>query len=553
MNDAQTQNPNAGTAPAPVSAPMAAEVAPAASVAVLRRGRRRRWVWLGSLALLTVCAGVYLRQPQFPGKGGKGKSGKAGKAAAWNAEPAGPLTAAASAGVFVQEVVERGEVESSSNVEIRCEVQSRLAAGTPIIEIVPEGTYVKEGDFLVKLDDSGLQADLVQQQIACNTSRSLSVEAQADFDAAQLALKEYESGTFRQEEGAVEGEQFVARENLRRAEEYVRYSERLALRGYVTEVQLEADRFAVEKARKELESATTKLDVLRRYTKVKTMNRLKAGLETAEARLRARKNSYALDEDRLKIIEDQLAKCVIKASTSGQVVYANPPTGDPVIAEGKPVRERQLIVRLPDPKRMQVNARINESRIDRVKVGMLTRVRLDAFPQLELLGRVRSVSEYPLPQASAYSLTKEYGAEVDIDEPPAGVRTGMTAQVSIEVQRVEEAVQVPIQAVLERGDRFFCLLSSRGALSPREIAVGASNDRNVVIEDGLAPGDVVLLSPQSHEDEVDLPAAPPKPKALRKAKDSQSSSAPAGAPQAAKARVAGAGKETKRAANVSLP
>ena len=74
--------------------------------------------------------------------------------------------------------VERGEIESSSNVEVRCEVQGRGSAGTAIIEIVPEGKYVEKGDFLVKLDDSALQADLVQQQIGANTSRALMVEAQ---------------------------------------------------------------------------------------------------------------------------------------------------------------------------------------------------------------------------------------------------------------------------------------------------------------------------------------------------------------------------------------
>jgi HlyD family secretion protein len=520
--------------------------------------QRRRWVWLGGVGLAVILGFVWLRPSS--GRGTRsGNGGKGGKAAAWNSEPAGPLITEAKAGVFVQEVVERGEVESSSNVEIRCEVQSRQVAGTPIIEIVAEGSYVKEGDFLVKLDDAGLQAELVQQQITANTSRSMVVEAQADFDAAQLALDEYESGTFRQEEGAMEGDQFVARENLRRAEEYLRYSQKLAQRGYVTEVQLEADRFAVEKARKELESATTKLEVLRRFTKVKTLNRLKAGLETAEAKLRARKNSFALDEERLKNLEDQLAKCVIRAPSSGQVVYANPATGDPVIAEGKMVRERQLIIRLPDPKRMQVNARVNESRIDRVKVGMLTRVRLDAFPSMELMGRVRSVSEYPLPQASVYSLTKEYGAEVDIEDPPGGVRTGMTAQVSIEVQRLEEALQVPIQAVLERGDRFFCLMPVKNGLIPREVAVGASNDQSVVVEDGLTAGDKVLLAPQSYEDQVQLPAAPPKKKVTKTSKEPREpSQAPAGPAKprgvvsrteagASKTRVAGAPKPEKRA------
>lgn len=448
---------------------------------------------IGALALIAGCTGAYFLLPKKTPASNK------------SALPSAPLTIAAASSQFLQEVLERGEVGSSSNVEIRCQVQSRVLTGTPIIQIVPEGSYVKEGDFLVKLDDSGIQADVVQQQIACNSSRALEVEARTDFEAAKLALEEYESGTFLQDRGVLEGDKFVAQENVRRAEEYLRYSFKLAERGYVTDVQLEADRFAVEKARKELENASTKLSVLHRYTKSKTINRLKANVETAEARLRARENSHNLDEDRLKNLEDQLAKCVINATTSGQVVYANLPTGDPLIAEGKPVRERQIIIRLPDPKRMQVTARINESRIDKVRIGMQSKIRLDAFPNIVLTGSVRSVSEYPLPALTPYSSVKEYGAEVTIDEPPQGVRSGMTAQVAIEVERRENVLQVPVQAVLERGKRFFCIVDSGGELVAKEVQVGSANEQYVIISEGLEDGEQVILAPQSYEAKVSLP------------------------------------------------
>ena len=457
-------------------------------------GRRR--VMIFGLVVLAVSGAAWLTR-----KGDGRVQSRAGVTQA-------PLMATVSSGPFVQEVVERGEVMSSSNVEIRCEVQSKAIAGTPIIEIVDEGVYVKEGDFLVKLDDSGLQSDLVQQRIATNSSKALAVEARTDFEAAKLALEEYESGTFLQEQGVVESERFVAQENLRRAEEYLRYSVKLAERGYVTPVQLEADRFAVQKAKKELENSTTKLEVLRKFTKVKTVNRLKANVETAEARLLARENSYNLDLERQANLEAQIAKCVIKAPSAGQVVYANLPNQDPLIAEGKLVRERQVIVRLPDPKRMQVMARVNESRIDKVRVGLQTRIRLDAFPKTVLKGSVRSVSEYPLPAVSVYSSTKEYAAEVTIDDPPHGVRSGMTAQVSIEVHRLDSAVQVPIQAVLEREKRFFCFVMNEGDLTAREVVVGPANNSNVVIQDGLEVGEQVILAPQSYEDRVTLPEVP---------------------------------------------
>ncbi|MEO6741206.1 MAG: efflux RND transporter periplasmic adaptor subunit [Chthoniobacteraceae bacterium] len=442
------------------------------------------------------------------------KRGK--KIQTWSNDQAPPVTAFVTSAPFQQEVVERGEIESSSNVDARCEVQGRGSLGTAIIQIVAEGTYVNKDDFLVKLDDSTLKADLVQQQIACNTSRASVVETQAEVASARLALKEYESGTFLQEEQALESEEFVAKENLRRAEEYVRYSERLASRGYVTEVQLEADRFSVEKCRKELASARTKLDVLHRLTKQKTLNKLNADLEIAEARLKSRENSHALDNDKLTQIQTQIQKCIINAPTSGQVVYANDPrntTGEPLIAEGKLVRERQVIIRLPDPKRMQVTARINESRVDKVKIGMHVRIKVDAFPGTEMQGTVREVSEYPLPSQIAYSTFKEYATEIEIHDPHEGLRAGMTAQVAIEVQNLEKAVQVALPAVMERDKRFFCMVLLEGSrIEAREVILGLANDKTVVVESGLDAGQSVVLAPQNYEDLVTLPAAIGKPK-----------------------------------------
>ncbi len=200
------------------------------------------------------------------------------------------LTAEVFRGPFEHRVLERGEIESSSNVEVRCEVQSR-AGGVQILEIVPEGTVVEPGQRLVRLDDAGLQQELIQQQIVVSNSQSTAIEAKATLDDAKLALKEYEDGTFLELEEQQESAVFVAREDLRRAEEYLEYSKRLAERGYIPEAQLEADTFAVEKERKELGVTETKLKVLREFTKEKMGTKLKADIATAQARLKSREKT----------------------------------------------------------------------------------------------------------------------------------------------------------------------------------------------------------------------------------------------------------------------
>jgi len=422
------------------------------------------------------------------------------------------LTAEVAIGPFVHDVVEHGEIESSSNVEVRCAVRSRSSAGINILEIVPEGTRVQAGDFLVKLDDAALQTELIQQQITVTNSQAQVIEAQAAFDSAGLALKEYESGTFLEQEEQLESSLFVAQENVRRAEEYLQYSQRLAERGYIPEVQLEADRFAVEKAKKEREVADTKLKVLRKFTREKMLTGLKADIATTKARLDSRTKTLQLDDVRLKEIEEQIRKCVMTAPVDGQVVHANDrdrrgSSGDLLIEEGRPVRERQVVIRLPDPTKMRVIAKVHESRISHVALGTPAKIVLDALPELDLTGRVVTVSEYPLPSISVYTAhIKEYAVEVDIIDPPEGLRPGMSAQVAIAVAREAEAMLVPIQAVAERAGRHFAaIIKEDGATETREVTIGHVNEEAVVILDGLSAGENVILTPGLYEEHLALP------------------------------------------------
>lgn len=411
---------------------------------------------------------------------------------------------------FVHEVWERGEIQSSSNVEVHCEVKS--ATGVSILEIVPEGTIVKAGDFLVRLDDTVLQRELIQQEIACSNSESLVKDAEADVKAAKLAVTEYEEGTYLQDEEEIQSALFVAKENLRRAEEYLAYSRKMNQRGYVSDVQIEADEFSVEKAKKELDVTNTKLRVLRDYTRSKRSTLLQAAVETAEGRFKSRSKAWELDQLRLKELKDQVSKCTIVAPAAGQVVYANDPDrrgagGDLPIAEGRPVRERQVIVRLPDQNRMRVLAKVHESRIEYLQPGMEATVTLDAHPDTKLRGVVASIGEYPLPTTSVYTAhIKEYEVVVEIETSLPNLRPGMSAEVRVTVKQLPSAIQVPINAVLERANRYFCAIPvSRSGFETREIRVGPVNESNIVVEAGLQPGEKVALTFPELETFLDLP------------------------------------------------
>jgi multidrug resistance efflux pump len=418
-------------------------------------------------------------------------------------------TVRANRGPFVFSVTETGEVESSSNVEIRCEVKARGGAGTTILEIVPEGTYVQEGDFLAKLDSSALELDMNSQQIEVHTSEASMIQAQNAYETAKIAKTEYLEGTFKQEELTIRGEVFVAKETLRRAEEYLQYSEQLAAKGYVTELQLDADRFAVDKAKEDLIAAQSKLNVLREYTKAKMLTQLDSDIQTAHAQWQSAKSRYDLEVGKLQEIETQIADCTIAAPSVGQVKYANKRSyrgsSEVIIEPGTQIRQGQVIVRLPDPSKMQVEADINENSTKYVRSGLPATVLISSISAEPLKGQVVKVNDYPEPSGFFSSNVKRYETLIEILENPGNLKPGLTAEVTIEVDSRDNVLQLPLQSVVEHGDEFYCLLKTSNGWELRELQIGLSNDQTVEILGGIAESDEVAANPRPHRHLVEWP------------------------------------------------
>lgn len=449
----------------------------------------------------------------------------AGGALAWVSQTVGTttsdsLTQTAFRAEFVHDVTERGEIESANNVEIRCQVKANGKAGTPILTIVPEGTYVEKGDLVVQLDSSALENEHTSQIILANKSKATMIQSKNAWDAAKISKIEYEEGTYQQERQTIQSEIFVAEEDLRRAEQYLQYSEQLANKGYVTALQLEADRFAVDKAKNDLDSAQQRLKVLEKYTQQKQLTTLEAEILTAEARYLADKNTYELDLRQADELKLEVEKCTLLAPSGGQVVYANEYDrrggSEVVIEEGAIMRQGQVMVRLPDPAKMQVKTKITEARIGFVTIGMPVVIRIDAFPELALTGRVTRVSEYPEPGGWMSSNVKEYATWIAIDQADKRLRPGLTAEVKIEVRRIEDELQIAVQAIQEHGgDHYVFVSRPNNKWEPRQVQLGPSNNKFVVIESGLEAGVPVAANPRAHLKEVELPEIPASQRDLK--------------------------------------
>ena len=441
----------------------------------------------------------------------------------------GPQVRAVKRGPFVHRVTETGEIESSANVEIRCEVKARGTQGTPILEVVAEGTMAKEGDILVQLDATAFETELTSHEMATNKAKATKISAENTLETAKWAKKEYLDGTFVEAVQKIQSEILVAEENLRRAQQYLRYSKKLAAKGYVTPLQLEADQFAVTKASNELTTATdVKMTILKTYTLKKKETELDNAIRTAEAKLQADTSGYELELSKLEDVRTQIAKCTIRAPADGQVVHANQRSrrggSDVVIEPGVLIRQNQVMIRLPDPSKMQVKAKINEARVDLVKPGMTATISVGAFPDLALAGQVEKVNRYAEPGSWFSTNVKTYATFIKIDGSHEKLRPGLTAEVQIEVARLEDALLLPITCVAEHGGKHYCMvrLGDKWERQVREVQLGPSNESHVVIESGVDEGEVVAANPQRHreqtnwpkikEDEMAAPTAPAKAK-----------------------------------------
>jgi HlyD family secretion protein len=440
-----------------------------------------------------------------------------GSAWAWQAFFAGkesgslaeePVTVVAERGAFDHVVLEQGELESSSNIDVVNEVKARGSTGMTILWVVPEGTYVKKGDKLVELDSSALEDELSAQRIKVLSAEALVISSEATVSTNEIALEEYLKGTYQSERKAILSEIDLAEQQLRKSELNLDSARRLAAKGLLKGLQIEAEEFAVSNAQNVLESAQARLKVLDELTKEKNRVQLASNIDASKAKLSSDRNVLVEEQAKQLEIEELIRKCIINSPADGIVVYNNERgrggSNDFTVKEGAIVRERQTIIKLPDPTKMHVKALVNESRIVRIKPGMVAKVRVSAYPD-EMLARVKRVNKYSEPGSWFSSSVKEYAAYLEIVDPPEAIRTGMSAEVRIFVEKLDDALQIPVHGIYEYQEHLFCLVKDGSKYRTKEVKIGASNDKHVTIAEGLAEGDQVVLNPRGFLSLMEFP------------------------------------------------
>jgi RND family efflux transporter MFP subunit len=387
-------------------------------------------------------------------------------------------------------VTEVGSLVSDENVDITCDV----AGGATIIWLVDDGDRVAEGMDIVKLDASVLSENATAQKIAYEKARALMIQADKDYAAAKIAVEEYREGLFKKDLRTAESNVTATTERLQATENTLAYGERMFRKGYITPQQLEAQKSAVARAKLDLGTAEISLDVLTKFTKPKMTTELESVRDSAEARLESEKAALELEKIKLERLESDLLKCTIKAPQDGLVIYANSRSRDreTEIKEGTSVKERQVILQLPDLTKMRADVEVHESKVDEISPGMPAIVRVQ---DLKFSGVVTSVANRP--ESNWFSTAKKYVVGVRIDGKSEALRPGFTAEATIIVADLQDVIAVPVAAVIEDSEEFVCAVKQGEGFEQRVVTLGKSDDRFVEIVQGLEEGELVFLNPET--------------------------------------------------------
>lgn len=387
-------------------------------------------------------------------------------------------------------VTEEGSLVSDENVDITCDV----AGGATIIWLVDDGDRVAAGMDIVKLDASVLSENATAQKIAYEKARALMIQADKDHAAAKIAVEEYKEGLFKKDLRTAESNVTAATERLQATQNTLAYGERMFRKGYITPQQLEAQKSAVARAKLDLGTANIALDVLTKFTKPKMITELESVRDSAAARLESERAALELEQIKLDRLEGELLKCTIKAPQDGLVIYANSRSRDreTEIKEGTSVKERQVILQLPDLTKMRADVEVHESKVDEISPGMPAIVRVQ---DLKFSGVVTSVANRP--ESNWFSTAKKYVVGVRIDGKSEALRPGFTVEATIIVADLQDVIAVPVAAVIEDGKEFICAVKKGDGFERRVVTLGKSDDRFVEIVEGLTEGEPVFLNPET--------------------------------------------------------
>ena len=183
------------------------------------------------------------------------------------------------------------------------------------------------------------------------------------------------------------------------------------------------------------------------------------------------------------------AERTVTAPSSGSIVELNAKvgatvTGGVVMGEGDTSGGKQCM-QIADLSKMKVTVQVGEKDIAKIAVGQSANVTYPAFPDIVSQGTVTAIASVANSDSSYGSGSVTFNVDILIEAPDARLKPGMTAEVSVVTEQLNDVVMVPTMALMtEDGENYYVNLAtdSEGKETRRvKVTVVTQNDNEAVI------------------------------------------------------------------------
>ncbi|MCV9386004.1 efflux RND transporter periplasmic adaptor subunit [Reichenbachiella ulvae] len=370
------------------------------------------------------------------------------------------------------QVTTTGELEAQKSVKIMGPGDGMQAAGiwdTRMDHIVEEGTVVKKGDYVARLDGSSLE-----DKIKNSMDELTRVESEYTSTKLDTTL------TMREQRDKLLNMKFVVEEKKIKVEQSA----------FEPPATIKQAKMELEKAERELQQATENYKIKKAQMDAK-MTVAAANRETIRRKV--------------QMMNDLKSSFTIFAPEDGMVIYSKDWRGAKIKSGDQIMSYRPIVATLPDLSKMISRTYVNEVDIRNIKKGQSVKIGLDAFPDKELNGEVIKVAN--VGEQKPNSDSKVFEVSVLIHEYDSILRPSMTTSNQILIKSLEDCVYVPLEAIHSQGDSINYLIVSEGfGYKKKEVNVGDTNDQFAVITDGIKEGTKIALneSPKVADQPIDL-------------------------------------------------
>jgi RND family efflux transporter MFP subunit len=367
-------------------------------------------------------------------------------------------TTAVVRGEFIDYMQVRGEVKAVRSIPLTA---PSAAGDLQILELAKNGASVKKGDVVVRFDPVP-----VQRTHAEKLSELKQAEEEIGKTEAQYRIQQQQA----------QMDLAKARYNLQRAELDT------ATHEFLPAIEAEQKKLTFASAGETLREAERKLEALR---------------DIANAEIASKRQKR--DKARLDVqqAERQLGALQLSTPVDGVVtIMPNwraccPP---PDFKPGDRAWPGQIIADVPDLATLRVTARLEEGERGRMQPGQRVIVRADAVPDRELTGRIGDISTLARIDFSNWPPQRNFDLVVQLDDADPRLRPGMNTSVRVAVDRVADAVLIPVRAVFEKNGRSVAYVARpRGGWDERVVQIARRGQEQLVVREGVKPDERVAL------------------------------------------------------------